>query len=185
MPIIIPEFITPEEQAALIEWEAIIRPDLSRNGTNGGCYFQLAEELKDVPECFHDIRRRIQSMFQFRDEQKERNYGWYLSSTGTGGEVKAHTDAIENNVHHVRCNVFVQTVAYGGIPVIDQVPYMVKDRTLVCFFPSEQMHSCTRVESPSQRILCSYGYEVDGDYLREKWPVWGQPVVVGSPTDRF
>jgi hypothetical protein len=178
MPIIIPEFITPEEQTTLIEWEKTIRPDLSRNGTGSGCLFQLVEELRDVPECFHDIRRRIQAMLNFTDDQKERNYGWYLSSTACGGEVKPHCDQIETNVHHVRCNVFVQTVEHGGVPVIDDIPYPVTDRSLLCFFASEQMHSCTKVETPGvQRILCSYGYEVDGDFLRAFFPVWGTPLV--------
>lgn len=129
MPLIIPNFITVEEQAELIAWEEKVRPDLSRNGT------------------------------------------------GSGGSIKPHVDQIENNVHHVRCNVFVSTTEHGGIPIIDGTPYAVAARSLLCFFASEQMHSCDPVEDPTRRIVCSYGYEVDGDFLRAFYPVWGAPLV--------
>jgi hypothetical protein len=119
-----------------------------------------------VPDVFHTVRLRVQARVGTRDDQKEHDYGWYLSSTATGDYIKEHMDGAPPGMFHLRCNLFVQAPVSGGVPVIEGQPYPIESRTLLGFFPSVLKHSCTPVEGPHRRIVCSYGYVVDAEHYR-------------------
>lgn len=168
MPLILPEFITHDEQQILIDWEKQVRPDLNINGTGSGCWYSPAKSLPIVPPLFYTIQKRIELLFWLIPYSVERNYGCYLSSTGVGGKILEHVDYIDPQTYHFRCNLFVSAPSVGGVPVVEGHHYPVTDRTLLAFFPSQEKHSCTMVESEPRRVVCSYGYEVNRPFF-EKW----------------
>jgi hypothetical protein len=140
-----------------------MRPSLRQNGE--GRAFRKVPELSNVPSTYHDVRYRIQEAMNLGpDARPEPMFGWYLSIISAGGAIHVHTDPSRPNRRHLRCNLFIQLPEQGGHPIIEDHVQVVRERSLLAFFPSERRHASEPVHGSRWRVVCSFGYLVFNSY---------------------
>ena len=79
-----------------------------------------------------------------------------------GGKLPTHKDANQNNnqLIHVRYNIYVQIPLKGGLPVYNNQIIKLKERNYICCRSGIDSHSCLEVEDDRERIVLSFGYLV-------------------------
>lgn len=158
-----PEFISESDRTNLVAWALSMKPFLKDNGP--GRSFRKVEELPTIDPVHTAVRLKLQALLKVGpDAEPEPMFGWYLSIISDGGAVHPHMDPAPPNMRHLRCNIFLQVPESGGLPFIERRPVAVRERTLLCFFPSERRHSSQPAGGDRQRIILSFGYLVSDDY---------------------
>lgn len=157
--ILMPNFITPETQAEMVEWAISMRPHMKANGL--ARTFSKVQLLPTVAQGFRRTRMRLQKFLGIPDDAKpEPMFGWYVSVISDGGGVHAHVDGAPPDMRHLRCNLFLQLPEEGGYPIVEEKTVRVEERMMLAFFPSEKRHSSENVKGDRARVICSYGYLV-------------------------
>lgn len=157
LPQILPEFISEPERQFLLEWAYSMRPFLKSNGP-GRHYCQL-DLLPYVPELCHQLRAVVADALGLKGAVIEPIFRSYLSIIAPGGQIHPHTDRAAPGCRHLRCNLFLELPASGGLPVVDEAAYAVAARSLLYFTPDRHVHWCEKV-GPGARVILSYGYLV-------------------------
>ena len=162
------DFITPQEQTELLEWAHKMLPHLDPNGEQRA--FKKVCLLPWRPPAYDVVRLRLQERVALKEIVREPMFGWYLSSIGEGGAVHRHKDPTPPGHRHLRCNIFLQLPEGGGLPIVEDQTQPVRERSFLCFFPSDLWHGSQAVEGRGKRrVICSFGYLVRDTYRLPGW----------------
>lgn len=159
---IVRDFISEDERVELLDWAMRMRPHLKSNGASR--QFRQTDTLPDTPTVYGVMRERLECTLRLDGAEREPMFGWYLSIIDEGGAVHGHLDPTKPGRRHLRCNVFLQTPASGGAPVVEGEAHEVGDGDLLAFFPSEKRHWSQAVHGGLARVICSFGYLVPTNY---------------------
>lgn len=155
LPQIIDDFISEEERQALLPWTQATKPYLMPNGH--GRQFKQLYLIGEVPELCRVIRERIIHLLGLQDAPEEPRFRSYLSIIDPGGYLHPHTDKVNPGYDHLRCNVFLSLPQVGGLPIVQDVTYPVKERSLLYFTPNRHLHWSEKAMD-GQRTTLSYGF---------------------------
>ena len=86
--------------------------------------------------------------------------GVVVSYTLPNGDVYAHTDPMEGDLHVLRCNVMTQAADAGAELIIDGKKIDVGVGDLHCYLPSDVEHYVTTAEGNTPRIMWMFGYQI-------------------------
>jgi hypothetical protein len=153
-----PEFITPDERAALIAWAEPMEPLLKPNGMYRA--YRDVRTLPSVDPTWGRVRSRVEALMDLGDDPVvEARFGLFLSIIRTGGAIHDHRDTSPPGTRHLRCNLFLDLPAQGGRPIILEKPIDVAPRMLLAFYANEMRHSSEPADG-DRRIILSFGYTV-------------------------
>ena len=86
--------------------------------------------------------------------------GVVVSYTLPSGDVYAHTDPMEGDLHVLRCNVMTQAADAGAELIIGGKKVEVGVGDLHCYLPSDVEHYVTTAEGDTPRIMWMFGYQI-------------------------
>tara|TARA_B110000285_G_scaffold119926_1_gene135724 strand:+ start:52 stop:591 length:540 start_codon:yes stop_codon:yes gene_type:complete len=116
-----------------------------------------------------EIEHEILSKYRFKDYYREEKFGNILSFSKAGHQVHEHSDPamMGNKYIHTRINVFISKPEEGGLAIINGDIIDVDElETWVCL-ASEYLHSTTMVKGIKDRIVLSFGYNINRNELEE------------------
>lgn len=92
------------------------------------------------------------------DFKKETMFNNFIGINMAGGNVHPHKDyRSKEGWEHVRLNFLVQKPDTGGMPVINDVEYIIQENESWLNIASEWKHSSTIVEGSRDRVVLSLG----------------------------
>jgi hypothetical protein len=158
-----PDFVTREEQAALIAWAETMEPQLKPNRMYRA--YRDVRTLPSVDPIWERVRQRVEALMALGDQPLvEPKFGLFLSIIRSGGAVHDHRDFSPPGTRHLRCNLFLDLPEQGGRPVILEEPIHVAPRMLLAFYANEMRHSSEPFEG-DRRIILSFGYTVPSSHI--------------------
>jgi hypothetical protein len=120
-------------------------------------YSSLTNTETPISELAKEIRKDSFSRLGIDIFEEEPIYGIFLSVNTSGGSIQEHTDPTIEGHDHFRLNYMVSKPDFGGMPVIDGVPYSIKNLESWINIASEWKHRSTPVIGSSPRIVLSLG----------------------------
>ena len=120
-------------------------------------YSSLTNTETPITELAKEIRKDSFSMLGIDTFEEEPIYGIFLGVNTYGGSVHEHTDPTIEGHDHFRLNYMVSKPDFGGMPVIDGVPYSIKNLESWINIASEWKHRSTPVIGNNPRIVLSLG----------------------------
>jgi hypothetical protein len=79
------------------------------------------------------------------------------------GDVFKHIDAMEGDLHVLRCNVMTQAADAGAELYIGDEKIKIGVGDLHCYLPSDVEHYVTTAEGNTPRIMWMFGYQISKD----------------------
>lgn len=120
-------------------------------------YSSLTNTETPITELAKEIRKDSFSMLGIETFEEEPIYGIFLGVNTSGGSVHEHTDPTIEGHDHFRLNYMVSKPDFGGMPVIDGVPYSIKNLESWINIASDWKHRSTPVIGNNPRIVLSLG----------------------------
>lgn len=158
-----PEFITPDEQTALVAWAETMEPYLKPNRMYRA--YRDVRTLPSIPPEWDRVRRRVEALMGLgEDPMVEPQFGLFLSIIRIGGAIHDHRDFSPPGTRHLRCNLFLKVPEQGGRPIILETPIDVAPRMLLAFYANEMRHSSEPFDD-DRRIVLSFGYTVPSSHV--------------------
>ena len=146
---------------------------LTRPEEQGNAHFEgrpiwvpnLDERVMDpLPAAFWEIRARVIELLDIGHLPDDPYKGSFLSYISPGGAVHPHRDARLSIDYEefalIRANVLFQGSETGGQPIIGPLAVEVPDRGMWAFYPTEIIHSATKVGGSRHRGTLSFGFLV-------------------------
>jgi hypothetical protein len=157
-----PEFITPDEQAALIAWAEPMEPLLKPNRMYRA--YRDVRTLPSVDPTWDRVRQRVETLMDLGDDPMvEADFGLFLSIIRAGGAIHNHRDFTPPGTRHLRCNLFLKLPEQGGRPIILEKRIDIAPRMLLGFYANEMRHASEPFED-DRRIILSFGYTVPASH---------------------
>ena len=150
------EIITETEQAELIQWANSNYTSFIKNGP--GRQYQILTGLINIPPCIADIKRRIIEKEHLQQTLQEPEFKDYISYIQDGGQVTKHRVDNENNMTHVRFEVYVQMPERGGMPIINDQVDIVSERQYARRNSGIDFQASQMVQGSKARIILSFGF---------------------------
>jgi hypothetical protein len=159
--------ISLEEQMIIIDWTKKNYYRFKKTGFNR-CMIGL-HLVPDFPECVKEIKQRIELKENLKEYKQEPMIRDAIGIMFNGGKLPEHIDANQqnNNLIHIRYNIYVQIPLKGGLPVYNNQIIEIKERNYVCCRSGIDLHSCLEVEGEKERIILSFGYLVPIEKIHE------------------
>jgi hypothetical protein len=121
--------------------------------------------LKDILTVYSD---KIFNELGLTDTKKELDYGNFIGVNSENGYVHEHKDKrCTSGFYHVRVNFLVQKPISGGMPIIDNVEYDIKEEHSWINLASEWKHFSTPVIGNKERIVLSLGKFVNPSQINQ------------------
>ena len=123
----------------------------------------------DYPLVVYDVFNKITATLGLQNVKRTGAGGGknsvVVSCTFPGGDVYAHTDGMDGDLHVLRCNIMTRSADVGGELFIagKQIDTGVGD--LHCYLPSANEHYVRVVKGNTSRVLWMFGYSVTKEFF--------------------
>ena len=147
-------------------------------------YRQELDVFDDIPKCVWDIKNDIiqkENLYNYEQEPTLKDSVGYMIN---GGDLHLHTDPNpcdkyynydinnftnkiinENDLVHVRFNVYVQIPHSGGLPIYRNILCSLKERTYICCLSGIDAHYTNKVVGDRERIVISFGFLIPKNHI--------------------
>lgn len=117
----------------------------------------------DLTEEIKKYSKKIYNIFQIINFKEEHIFGNFIGVQSEDAFVHPHTDPNFNNLEHIRINFMISKPIDGGIPIINNQEFNIKEDEAWLNRASKYYHSSTPVKGNKKRIVLSLG-----SYLTKK-----------------
>lgn len=164
--IILRDFLTRDELDSLLLWaNYCIDNDLLPVNPHAvdGNRFSTSTYSLSPPSEVDSVRKRIEQRFCLEGRDEDVNIGFRLMYHKPGVVIENHQDAMSRGNGIARVNIMLKKPASGGLPTFENgEEHDVDPGCLWAFVGDKEIHGCSR--SSEDRIILSFGYEIDDEY---------------------
>ena len=166
-------FLSSQECNALNDWVSLgVENKWLDAGISRGSDWQYKSRLTtrnygdrfEYPPLVHQVSNKISNLLGLQDAPKSvvggGKDGVVVSYTLPTGDVYAHTDPMEDNLHVLRCNVMTQAADAGAELFIGGKKIDIGVGDLHCYLPSDVEHYVTTAKGNTPRIMWMFGYQI-------------------------
>jgi hypothetical protein len=167
------DFLSGQECKALNDWVVLgVENKWLDVGMSRGSDWEYKSRLTtrkygdrfEYPPLVHQVSNKISNLFGLQDAPKSvvggGKDGVVVSYTLPKGDVYAHTDPMEGDLHVLRCNVMTQAADAGAELIIGGEKINLGVGDLHCYLPSDVEHYVTTAEGATPRIMWMFGYQI-------------------------